>query len=103
MRGHPSISFDVSVHDRVVRVRVSGELALATRRAFESLLHEFANTQLHVQLDLSDLAFMDVAGLHALERATEGKRGRLQIEPDVQPQVRRMLTLTNNERLLSPV
>lgn len=101
MRGQRNINFVASVDDRVMRLSVSGELDLLTGPAFASLLRQLKHDYPQVRLDLSNLEFMDAAGLHALERVTTGSGDWLQIEREVQPQVRRMLKLTDSERLLS--
>jgi len=83
-------------------LRVAGELDLSTGTALESLLNELRHTSTHVRLDISGVEFMDAAGLRALTRATVGGRGWLEILPQVQPQIWRMLTITQSEQVLSP-
>jgi anti-anti-sigma factor len=102
MRGNPNISFDVRVRDGLTFARVSGDLDILTGVAFEAFLHDLRDTHAHVRLDISRLEFMDASGLRALGRATSGGRDWLEILPQVQPQVWRMLTLTESEQVLSP-
>lgn len=84
-----------------VTLEVVGELDLSTTIAFVGMVRDLVDGDLPVRLDLSDLSFMDVSGLHALETAILIGGNRVRIEPGVQPQVRRLLELTHSERLCS--
>ena len=102
MRGNPNISFDLGARDGFMLARVSGDLDLSSGLEFEAFLHDLRDTHAHVRLDISGLQFMDAGGLRALERATRGGSDWLEILPQVQPQIWRMLTLTESEQILSP-
>ena len=72
--GPPERLFDVRLEhlNGLARVRVSGELDMASQPAFEraiSVAEQHGSQGLIV--DLSDLAFMDSSGLSALLRARE--------------------------------
>jgi anti-anti-sigma factor len=101
----PNIGFEASVEGPVTRLSVSGELDLLTRAVFEAVIEQLRASTTRVRLDLSGVEFIDAAGLHVLERAiTEGRHdGWLELEPPVQPQVRRLLELTNTRGSLREV
>ena len=104
MRALRNISFDTSASDGGVRVTVCGELDLATCALFEAFVLQLKEQQPVVCLDLSGLDFMDVAGLHGLERIVRDveKQGRVEVDAHVQPQVQQILVLTNTKQLLWP-
>ncbi len=102
MRGRPNISFDASADQGAVRLRVSGELDIATGMALEAVVRDFRDDRAHVRLDLSGIEFMDAAGLRALVRVASGAAGWLEILPQVQPQVWRLLDLTDSQQVLNP-
>jgi anti-anti-sigma factor len=104
VRALRNISFDTSAYDGGVRVAVCGELDLATRALFQAFVLQLKEQQPVVCLDLSGLEFMDVAGLHGLERIVRDfeKQGRVEVDAHVQPQVQQILVLTNTKQLLWP-
>ena len=57
-------------------LNLSGELDMATVEAFDSALKPLCAAGGPVTLEISDLAFMDVTGLHALVRASQELRDR---------------------------
>jgi anti-anti-sigma factor len=90
--------------DRVpggVRVRVVGEMDIATAPQLVAAMRSLSRPDLqHVWLDLTELTFVDAAGLAALvqvRRLVDGQGGRLTLR-GVPPFVRRLLTITNLSR-----
>ncbi len=73
-----------------------------TRGMFEAAIQTLRLSGAHVMLDLSGVEFMDAAGLHVVERAlAEGRQeGWLELDSVIQPQVQRLLALTDSTRLL---
>jgi anti-anti-sigma factor len=101
-RAIPNIAITVSIADGLARVNVSGELDLSTQPAFESTLHQLRVRHMRIRLDLTGLEFMDMAGLHALERAImiAQRDDSLKVDPHVSAQVRRLLEVARLEELL---
>jgi anti-anti-sigma factor len=91
------------VGDASVRVRVRGELDLATSPALgETLGREIADGK-SVVVDLSGVTFIDSSGLNALIRAlrlSEGNGGGFRVSPDLPAQVSRLFTITGFDALL---
>ena len=88
------VSLDLDVGERHhVIVRVAGELDLSSA----TLLHEVLVGQVvmhdFVTVDLSDVTFMDSAGLWALVDASHVRRGALRIGR-CSPEVERLLDIT---------
>jgi anti-sigma B factor antagonist len=87
------IDTNVSLPHR--RVRLHGELDLATAPLLASALDEHAAGCTQLDLDLSDLRFCDLVGLSTLEQAQQrlGQRGcRMRVD-GVNGQVRRLLDI----------
>ena len=81
----------------VVSVRVSGELDLASRPAFEDGVTEALDSGCRILLDLSDVSFIDSTGLAAIIRAArraEKLGAELEIAPGLSPQPQRLFELT---------
>ena len=88
----------------VVTIAMTGELDLATAPLIGDTFHRINSAQpLHVHLDLSGLNFCDAAGLStflAADRLLRATGGRLTlIQPS--PQIRRLLTLTKLDEILT--
>jgi anti-anti-sigma factor len=98
----PQIEFTTNIDRDMARVTVAGELDLRTRHQFAAFLSQLGAQYASVHLDISQIEFIDAAGLHALEQVVRAGRSgrRLQLEPIVQPQVRRVLELTHTTSLL---
>lgn len=96
----PNFNVEKSVEAGAVRIVVSGELDLSTAASFEALLVSTKDQHLRASLDLSALEFVDATGLRALEHALEISQrcGWLQLDPHMQPQVRRVLQLSPSLR-----
>jgi anti-anti-sigma factor len=84
-----------------VRLAVSGELDLASSVVLEAYMTQLETEHAYVRLDLSAVEFIDVAGIHALERIVARADGWLRIEPELQSQARRILNLTRTEHLIA--
>jgi anti-anti-sigma factor len=71
----------VATCDRVVRVKVAGELDLASAPGLEELLRRELSAGGQVVLDLSGLEFMDCSGLQAiLVAAREARRAGAELK-----------------------
>jgi anti-anti-sigma factor len=88
------------VEDSGVRLRLFGELDLATVPVFESEFHGAAEGA--ISLDLGELTFIDATGLRAILRAESQARGNQRdlTLMDGSIPVRRLFALTGNEHLL---
>jgi anti-anti-sigma factor len=87
-----------------LRLSLTGELDLATTPVLEDRLVRLRARKSPVELDLSNLDFIDSAGLHLLIRTVGDariKRWPLRIEPDVGPQVMRLLRMVQLDRFLA--
>jgi anti-sigma B factor antagonist len=86
-----------------VRVTVLGELDLAVVGRLDAHLSQLTQAGVTVELDLSELEFMDSTGLKTIldasRRAQAGGQGFL-VSADVQPQVRRLFELVGLEHIL---
>jgi anti-anti-sigma factor len=94
----------VATCDRVVRVKVAGELDLASAPGLEELLRRELSAGGQVVLDLSGLEFMDCSGLHAILSATRHARrngGQLKRTAALPKQARRLLELAGAENALA--
>ena len=90
--------------DGGVRLKLTGELDLATAAVLEARLNALAAQQRRVRLDLSELRFMDSTGLHVLIQASIDARDdgwRFEVESDASPQVRRLFQLVGFDSFLS--
>jgi anti-sigma B factor antagonist len=92
------------VTDEGFCVRLEGELDMATSDALEHAVdHAESATGGLIVLDLASVTFMDTSGLRVLLRAWHRANGAghtLQLV-NVPRAVRRLMLITNNERLLS--
>ena len=79
---------------------MTGELDLANVREFEARLDRARASHRRVLLDLSELEFIDAAGLRAVAEAIgSGEERWLAIEPTLSPQVTRLLELLGDRPL----
>jgi anti-sigma B factor antagonist len=86
-----------------VRLRLSGELDLGSAPVLRQRLEQLRAERRLVRLDLSRLEFMDSTGVHTLLQAVTASRedgSRLRVDPDLAPQVHRVLTLVQLEDFL---
>jgi anti-sigma B factor antagonist len=88
----------------VVTIAVTGELDLATAPLIGDTFHRINSAHpLHVHLDLRGVNFCDAAGLStflAADRLMRATGGRLTlIQPS--PQIRRLLTITKLDEILT--
>jgi anti-anti-sigma factor len=102
-RREPALTLAVSTDEQVVRVRVVGELDLATAPQFAGQLRTLIESGDEISLDLSRVRFIDLAGLRAVLDArtlarTNGKRLRI-IAPSAA--CTRLFELTATTDLLS--
>lgn len=80
-----------------LRVRVAGELDMATVQEFEDQLRQAVDSGGVVVIDLADLTFMDSTGLACIITAVERARGTgsvLKLLTPLPPQPLRLLELT---------
>jgi anti-anti-sigma factor len=96
----PSLRFEI--HDSPsadwLRLSLTGELNLASAPMLEDRLARLRATKSPVRLDLSKLEFIDSTGIHLLIRTVGEARMKgwpVQIDPDVAPQVMRLLRLAH--------
>lgn len=86
------------------RLAVTGELDLATADQFAQTLRRLSASRSNVLLDLSRVQFMDSSGLNALVNVvTDARRAnrRIELRPELAPQVKRLLELTGLAPVLS--
>lgn len=83
-----------------VRLTLVGELDISTAAALKERLMSLHSHALFIRLDLSELEFIDSSGLHVLLEAVHDAGGLLEVEPELAPQVKRVLELTHTDRLL---
>jgi anti-anti-sigma factor len=86
-----------------VRVRVSGELDLATVACLHDALEREQSAGRGVILDLSDVSFMDSSGLRLILRAQGDPRRdgwQMVVDRRLGPEVTRLLELTGAMELL---
>lgn len=104
------ITIDVAVSGDTATVRVTGELDMATSHVFEHAAVGCLEGQIKdLTLDFEQVTFMDVSGLHAIERIADRvtvSQGRLVIRRASDPvarvlAVRRQWTLDEPWRLES--
>lgn len=81
------------------QVRLLGELDASTADELRTVLESIAETRGDIELDCSELTFMDSSGLHVLLGAARelGTDGRLLVSNPTST-VRRLLSLTGVER-----
>ena len=61
-------------------IGITGELDIATAQHLEAVLDRMTVIPEHIIVDLSQLTFIDSAGLHLLERASKLVEGRIWIK-----------------------
>ena len=86
-------------------INVSGELDLATAADVDGVIRDVEETDIgRIVVDLSDLSFVDCAGLKTLLAAKFRSDGRLAFLPPRHESVTRLLDLTGTAEMLgSPV
>jgi anti-sigma B factor antagonist len=77
-----------------------GELDIATAPLLTERLNRLRSDALAVRIDLSGLEFIDSSGLHVLLGAVSDNGGLVEVEPEIAPQVRRVLELTHTDRVI---
>lgn len=84
----------------VVRLKLVGELDLATVPRLEERLNQLRKEKVGVRLDLSEVDFIDSSGIGLLYLAVQEARDggfSIQVEPVLTPAVRRALGLVQLE------
>jgi len=84
------------MRDGWVRVRVEGELALASSSTLERAVEAELRANNHVLLDLSQIEFIDSAGLRAmtaLVRMAKASNRKLRLSTDLPAHVRRLMEI----------
>jgi anti-anti-sigma factor len=87
-----------------LRLSLTGKLDLAATPVLDDRLARLRARKSPVGLDLSNLDFIDSTGLHLLVRTVGDariKRWQLRIEPEVAPQVMRLLRLVHLDRFIA--
>ena len=86
------------------RLTLLGELDLSVADDLETRLQELKRAHASVRLDLSRLSFIDSTGLRVLTLAwldSDRNNGwRFEVEPDLNPTIRRPLELLGLDRVL---
>jgi len=91
--------------DGFIRLKLGGELDLATVVTLEHRLNELARARSSVLLDLSELQFLDSTGLRLIITAVTDARQNgwsLKLARELSPPVRRVLELIQIDGLLWP-
>jgi anti-anti-sigma factor len=86
-----------------VRLSLLGALDIGSARALEERLSRLRAGNLDVRFDLSKLEFIDSTGLQVLIQAVQEARAegrRLEVEPDLAPQVERLFDLIGANHML---
>jgi anti-sigma B factor antagonist len=88
-----------------VRLSLSGELDLAVAEQLRTRLQALARRHTSVVLDLSDLQFIDITGIHVLithfnHAAQNG--WELRVDPNLPSQARRVIELIGLDHILWP-
>ncbi|HLY50930.1 MAG TPA: STAS domain-containing protein [Solirubrobacteraceae bacterium] len=101
----PLAQFEIheSRQDRAVRLRLTGELDLASAPALEQRLEALRADGHNVRLDLSALDFIDSTGVHVLFRAysfASANGWAFEIDPNVSRPVMRVLEIVNLEHVI---
>ena len=105
MPGPPPSTFEIreSCQDGWLQLKLSGELDRVSTRRLEDRLASLRATRSPVGLDLSHLDFIDSTGIHLLTQTVGDARikgWQVQIEPNVSPQVMRLLKLVHLDRII---
>lgn len=90
--------------DGHVRLSLTGELDFGTVPMLEDRLTRLRAKRSPVSLDLSELEFIDSTGIRLLIQTvgdSRMKRWRLEIEPDVSPQVMSLFRLVRLDRFIT--
>lgn len=99
----PTFQIHESHQDEWLRLSLTGELDRFSSRELEARLASLRATRSPVRLDLSHLAFIDSTGIHLLIQTigdARMKAWQVHIEPDVSPQVMKLLRLVHLDRLV---
>lgn len=97
---------ELGYDDGILRLALVGELDLAVTDILVQRLAALREARVPARLDLSRIEFIDSAGIQALLRGVlhaqvDGTR-LIEIEPDVSPQVRRLVDLVGIAQVLWP-
>lgn len=94
MQEEPTFAIRETRDGASVRLELLGELDLATLPRFRERLVQLRDERVPVSIDLSELDFMDSTGLAVLygaAREAESDGWRLDVLPDLSPQVAHLL------------
>jgi anti-anti-sigma factor len=104
MRSLTPFSIEESRGESTIRLILHGELDLSTIDILRQRLCQLRQRGSDVEVDLSELDFMDASGVNVLVRAIRDSRRhpwRLRLAPEVSPQVERLFALVEMERLVA--
>jgi anti-anti-sigma factor len=96
MQDDTPLQIDETREGTWTRLALSGELDIASARQLRDRLRRLQQSGSHVRLDLSQLQFIDSAGVRPLAEALIESRAdhwRLEVEPRMSHQVRRFIDL----------
>jgi anti-anti-sigma factor len=104
MRSQTPFSIEESRTRTTTRLILRGELDLSTIDLLRQRLCELRQDGAEVQVDLSELEFMDASGVNILVQAIRDTRRhpwRLSLAPEVSPQVERLFSIVEMDRLVA--
>jgi anti-anti-sigma factor len=99
----PRFEIHESHNDGWLRLRLAGQLDLASAPTLDDRLTRLRAIKSPVRLDLSQLDFIDSTGIHLLVRTigeARVKHWALRIDPDVSPQVMRLFKLVRLDQFI---
>jgi anti-anti-sigma factor len=100
----PNLEIAESRTETGVRLKLSGELDLASCQMLDDRLARLRVMRSPVRLNLARLEFIDSTGIHLLIRTVGEARVKgwhLEIERDIHPQVMRMFKLVHLDRFVA--
>lgn len=99
----PPLQIHEIQEDGWTRLKLTGELDLGTVPQLQSHFAAVRERASAIQLDLSELGFIDSSGMAFLIRASQAARAegwRLGVHSEIAPHIRRVLQLTRLEPLI---
>ncbi|HLY49780.1 MAG TPA: STAS domain-containing protein [Solirubrobacteraceae bacterium] len=99
----PYLEIEETREGESVRLRLIGELDLASTRGLEARLRELGAAGQRVGIDLSGVTFIDSSGIRLLIHSLRDARRdgwELEVDQNISPHVRRILRLANVESLI---
>lgn len=100
----PDFQIDAQPQAEHVRLRLTGDLDLASVPVLKRRLEELCAQKRSVRLDLSGVDFIDSSGMHLLITAFKDARAdgcRLEVDPWLAPNVEQSLRLARLEGMIT--